>query len=119
MNRKYSLKKNHEIEALVKSKQSVGNKHYAIYYRKDPTIQTPKIAISASKKLGKAIIRNYEKRVTREIIRLNLEKFQGFVCLVVIKIPSQGLSFEEKKQQLEFLMHKMIIKEKSNESSVT
>ena len=32
MNRQYSLKKNHDIEKLVRGKVSVGNKYFAIYY---------------------------------------------------------------------------------------
>lgn len=106
MNRKYSLKKNHDIEKLIKRKQSVGNKYYAIYFNFQKE-EMPKIALSISKKLGKAVERNYQKRVTREIVRSNLTEFANIMCLIVIKSTTLDLSFLEKKEQLEYLIKKM------------
>lgn len=115
MNRKYSLKKNHEIEKLIKIKKSVGNYYYAIYYR--ITNKIPKIGISVSKKVGNAVVRNYQKRVLKEIIRFNIDEFYGIKCLIVIKKASMSLTFEEKKKQLEYLIKKINKdKEKSNEN---
>ena len=93
MNRQYSLKKNFEIEKLVKKRMSVGNKYFAIYYQKNQSCL--QIAISVSKKNGNAVERNYQKRVIREIMRNNLEKLDGYRLLVVVKKDSRELSFEE------------------------
>lgn len=110
MNRKYSLKQNEEIAKLVhysKSKQqSVGNKFYAIYFQKTD-IKTPKIAFSISKKYGKAVQRNYEKRVTREIVRIKLSSFEYLKAIIVIKVAVQELNFQEKAQQLSYLIGKI------------
>lgn len=111
MNQKYSLKKNHEIEKLIKLRQSVGNKYYAIYFgiTKKPLAQ---VAISPSKKFTTAVARNYEKRVIREIIRPQLPEL-GFVkMLIVIKLTAGDLSFAQKQEQINFLINK--IKEQKN-----
>jgi len=107
MNRKYSLKKNTEIASLFKSKVSVGNKYYAIYYRPNKQ-HHPRIAISVSKKYGKAVKRNYEKRVTKEIIRKNLSKLPNYDILIIIKKDLSNLNFMEKSQQLSNLLQKIM-----------
>lgn len=106
MNKKYSLKKNEDIAKLVQMQKSVGNKYYAIYYQENAE-STPKIAISISRKFGKAVKRNYEKRVVREIIRALLPILEGYTILVVIKKEVANITFIEKKTQIEYLIKKM------------
>lgn len=112
MNKKYRLKKNYDIEALVKARLSVGNMYYIIYYG-ESNITTPKIAISVSKKLGNAVVRNKEKRIIREILRNNLELLFDGKYLVVEKKKALLLSFEEKEKQITYLIRK-IIKQRRN-----
>ena len=104
MNKKYSLKKSHDIEQLIKKKQSVGNRFFVIYYDYSEEI---KIAISISKKVGKAVVRNYNKRVIREIVRANLELFEGLTCLIVIKEKSTELNYTEKSVEILKLLNKI------------
>ncbi len=106
MNRRYSLKKNKDIEKLVHMKKSVGNKFYSIYYSNNNS--EPRIAISASKKLGNAVARNYEKRVIREIVRPMISSITGYDILIVIKSTATSLSFIEKKGHVEYLLNKII-----------
>ena len=104
MNKKYSLKKSHDIEQLIKKKQSVGHRFFVIYYDYSEEI---KIAISISKKVGKAVVRNYNKRVIREIVRANLELFEGLTCLIVIKEKSTELNYTEKSVEILKLLNKI------------
>lgn len=104
MNRKYSLKKNHDIEKLVCSKVSVGNRYYAIYYNKN---KETKIAYSISKKCGKAVDRNYEKRVLREITRKIINDLSNLELLIIIKPASIMLTFLEKEQKINELINKI------------
>lgn len=106
MNRKYSLKKNHDIKELLQKKQSVGNKYYVIYYDYIEN-KTPLIALSVSRKVGNAVERNYEKRVVREIIRPLLETIENYKMLIVIKDKSKELSYIEKEENINYLIKKM------------
>ena len=106
MNRKYSLKKNHDIKELLQKKQSVGNKYYVIYYDYIER-KTPLIALSVSRKVGNAVERNYEKRVVREIIRPLLETIENYKMLIVIKDKSKELSYIEKEENINYLIKKM------------
>ena len=106
MNRKYSLKRNHDIEKLVKLRQSFGNKSYTLYYAYQDDAD-PKIAISVSKKFGNAVARNYEKRVVREIVREYLPELEHLRCLIVIKKDCENKSYIYRKEQLIYLLKKI------------
>lgn len=97
MNHSYTLKRNQEIENIVKLHQSVGNKYYAIYYK---TSNETKVAISVSKKLGTAVFRNYQKRVMREILRMNFELLKDKELLIVVKVNSVALSYDMKTKEI-------------------
>ena len=104
MNHKYTLKKNHEISQLVSMRKSVGNKYYIVYYTESNDI---KIALSVSKKIGKAFFRNKQKRILREIIRKNILNFNNLHCLIVLKQNSIELSYEQKENELLRLIKKI------------
>ena len=104
MNKRYILKANHEIEALLAKKHSVGSKYYVLYFeRTDET----KIAVSVSKKLGDAVVRNYQKRVVKEILRELFKEYEGYSFLIVCKMASLELDYENKKAQIQYVLGKM------------
>lgn len=107
MNKQYILKKNHDIDSLIKKKQSVGNTYFAIYYRKSESLQ---IVVSVSKKLGKAVVRNYQKRVMKEILRKNMELIPSVDMLVVVKLNSLNLTYQEKENEIIKLIKRFKVK---------
>ena len=113
MNKNNILKKSHEIEKLLKKKKSVGSRYYVIYYIETLNKEVH-IAISASKKLGDAVVRNYEKRVIRELFRKHIDELKGFDMLFVIKSNSLELSFDEKEKQIKYLLRKIYARGENN-----
>ena len=109
MNKKFRLKKTFEIEKLFKKRISVGNAYFVMYYNLSSNEST-RVAISVSKKLGNAVIRNREKRIIREIIRGKMDTIKGLDILIVEKSKSLNLTFEEKKNEISILIKKMIRK---------
>lgn len=104
MNKRYVLQANHEIEAMLQKKQSVGSKYYVIHYDRSDDV---KITVSVSKKLGDAHVRNYQKRVTKEILRQLLPEIKNVRMLIVVKASSLDLSFSEKEQQIRYVINKL------------
>ena len=110
MKKKYRLKKSHEIAAVVQQRIRITEKHYTIYYteRNDGI----KIAISAGKKYGNAVERNYAKRIVREILRPHLQMLPSYSLVIVVKDVSKDAPFDEKKKSLERALKVLLRKEK-------
>ncbi|MFA6627044.1 MAG: ribonuclease P protein component [Bacilli bacterium] len=113
MNRKYSLKKTKDIDRVFHLKKSVGSRYYAIYVGPGTT-KLPQLAISISKRCGNAVVRNYEKRVVRELVRPYLEKLNHHHYLIIVKKSVIELLFTEKKVQMEKLLNKITTNKENN-----
>jgi len=71
MKKEYRIKKSDEIELVMKKGLSKANRTFIVYKYKNPEIEKYRVAISAPKKLGKAVIRNKVKRQMRAILQQN------------------------------------------------
>lgn len=121
MKKEFRLKKNHEIASIVLKRQRVSSEHYIVYYsfnkEKDSLDKkiNAKIAISVSKKYGKAFERNKAKRRVREIIRPSLSLFNNKKVVIVVKTNSKNIDFNILKEELLILMKRVSKKGESNE----
>jgi len=106
MNKKYILKSSEQIGELIGLRKSVGSKYYVFYYRINE-VDNARIVVSVSKKYGNAVKRNYEKRVTKEILRDTIPTLKNVDLLIVIKKELKNLNFLEKKEQLKYLIQKL------------
>ena len=87
-----SLKLNHIFQRLYRS-NGQANGYFVLYARKN-RLDTNRVGITVSKKLGKAHIRNRVRRRIREIYRLNEDLFQsGWDTVVVARTKSVDADF--------------------------
>ncbi len=93
MKKENRIKKNEEIAKIVLSKQKVKSDYFFIYYQKSE--KTTRVAISVSKKIGNSVIRNHAKRIIRELVRPNINKFKPANLVVVVKKDLFGVNFEK------------------------
>jgi ribonuclease P protein component len=112
MNRKYSLKRSKDIDRVFHLKNSVGTKYYTAYFAPSPQAN-PRIAISISKRCGNAPLRNYEKRVLRELLRPHLTKMKNGDYLFIIKQQATTITYQAKQEQIDYLTQKLM-KNKEN-----
>lgn len=121
MKKEFRLKKNHEIASIVLKRQRVSSEHYIAYYSFNKEKDTlnkeinAKVAISVSKKYGKAFERNKAKRRVREIIRPYLSLFNNKKVVIVVKTNSKDVEFDVLKEELLILMKRVNKKGELNE----
>ena len=98
MEKAYRIKKNQEIDALVKQRNSAANSFFVVYAAVNK-IDHFRFAVSVSKKYGNAVERNKIKRRIREITRqANITAKTDF--LIVAKPTARKLDFKEIKDNL-------------------
>lgn len=121
MKKVYRLKKNHEIASIVLKRQRVSSEHFVVYFlynkekESDNSVVNAKVAISVSKKYGKAFERNKAKRQVREIVRPSLSLLNNKKVVIVVKTNSKDVKFDILKNELLMLMKRISKKENKNE----
>ena len=111
MKKVYRLKKNHEIASIVLKRQRVSSEHFVVYFlsnKEDLENEiNAKVAISVSKKYGKAFERNKAKRQVREIVRPSLSLLKNKKVVIVVKTNSKDVKFDILKEELLILMKRI------------
>ncbi|AIO18280.1 Ribonuclease P protein component [Candidatus Izimaplasma bacterium HR1] len=115
MKKEYRVKKSSEIEMIIRTRQSRGNRYFVLYKNENHEKPHFRYAVSVSKKFGNAVKRNQIKRRVREIIS-NLDIVNLYDIFVVVKNDARALNFTEIKNSIEGLMEKQnILRRKDNE----
>ena len=115
MKKEYRLKKNHEIASIVLKRQRLSSEYYILYFIYNKESENTQVAISVSKKYGKAHERNKAKRIVREIVRPNLSLLNRKKVVIVVKTNSKGIDFELLKNDLTTLLKRVNKKGDKNE----
>ena len=117
MNKQYRVKKNQEIENILKEKKYVSNQYFSIYKKITPKTSHFRYAISVGKKLGNAVVRNRIKRQIRACLNeLSIDLMLNTDVFIIAKVKILDLSYQEMLKQLEYLLkkHKIIKGEKND-----
>lgn len=109
-----SLKNNVDFKEIYRKGKSFANKYLIMYIKKNE-LDTNRIGISVSKKVGNSVIRHRVTRLIRESYRLSEDSFiKGLDIIVVARAGAKGKRYEEIESALLHLgkLHK-ILKETS------
>ena len=107
MKKKYRIKKSEDIEKVLKKKCSVGNKNYIIYIMKNSEAKHFRLAMSVSKKIGNAVIRNRQKRLIKQAVnRIKLE-ILPYDIFVIARNNSINLTYQEIESNIVYLLKKI------------
>ena len=107
MKKEYRVKKSEEIEKIIKAKDSVGNKYYILYKKKNNETSHFRYATSVSKKLGKANVRNRLKRQVVSIIdNLPINLNLNYDVFIIVRKTILDIDYDTMKNELEYLFVK-------------
>ena len=88
-----SLKKNEDYQKVYHSGKSYANKYLVMYVKKND-LETGRLGISVSKKVGNSVVRHRVTRLIRESYRLNEAKLlQGYDIVVVARANAKGKDY--------------------------
>lgn len=107
MKKEYRVKRNEDIEAIIKNHKSYGNKFFNVYIKENHETNHVRYAISIGKKIGDAVTRNRRKRQIRSIIDNIITLEQPVDVFVVGKPTINNIDFLEMKNQLIYLFKKL------------
>ena len=114
MKKRYRIKKSEDIEQIIKKKTSVGNKNYIIYIMKNSEAKHFRLAMSVSKKVGNAVIRNRGKRLIKQVITQHKDKILPFDIFIIARPNTVNLTYNEVESSIIYLLNKanVLFKEK-------
>ena len=114
MKKIYRIKKNEDIKLVLDRKKSAGNKNYIIYIMKNSEAKNFRIAMSVSKKIGNAVVRNRQKRLIRQVFTANKDKINLYEIFVIARSNVVNLSYIEVEQNIMHLLKKLNVLKEEN-----
>lgn len=100
------VKKHEEFQEIIRSQNIEKNNAYIVYYQKND-VNTARVGISVSKKLGNAVIRNKTKRQVRHIVQSVLEKIKGINLVIIVRANYQKNIFSENQRLMDDILKKI------------
>lgn len=96
MQRKLRLRKKQDFNKVYRHGRSFANAQFVVYWRRQAEPGCFRLGVSASAKLGGAVVRNRLRRRVKEIVRLNADKLQAaYDLILIVRKPALSLSYKE------------------------
>ncbi|MFU0824537.1 ribonuclease P protein component [Clostridium sp.] len=97
MKKKYKIRKNVEFRRVYRRGKSYSNSLLVLYvFRNNMNLDTTRVGISVSKKVGNSVVRSRVKRLISESYRLNRENLKnGYDLVFVARNAIKGKRYDE------------------------
>ena len=96
MQRKLRLRSREDFGRIYRHGRSFANSQFVVYWRTETRTERFRLGISASGKLGGAVVRNRLRRMIKEIVRLNADKLNdGLDLILIVRKPALVLPYKE------------------------
>ncbi|MVP00765.1 MULTISPECIES: ribonuclease P protein component [Paenibacillus] len=115
MEKKLRLAKREDFQKVYRYGKSAANHQFVLYYLPRREQEHFRLGISASKKIGNAVIRNRLRRLIKEIVRLNMEKFPGgYDYIVIVRKPAVEMEYKEMEKSVAHVFKRAGLLRKNN-----
>jgi ribonuclease P protein component len=98
MKEKYRIKDKREFDLIFHNSKQIKNSVFVFYY-KEKKLSYPRFGFAVGKKIGNAVIRNRNKRILRELVRTNYDKFnQNYDYIILIRKRCDTINYNQLKE---------------------
>lgn len=107
MHKTFRLTQNEDFRRVYRHGQSYANRQLVLYVMKQPKNERFRVGISASGKIGNAVVRNRLRRVIKEVVRLHEAWIPGQLDLVfIVRQAAVGLDYSALERSVLHLLRK-------------
>ncbi len=107
MQRKLRLRNREDFNRIYRQGRSFANSQFVVYWRRKPEPGLFRLGISASSKLGGAVVRNRMRRMIKEIVRLNASRIVEDVDMIlIVRKPALSLPYIEMEKSVLHVLRK-------------
>ena len=101
------MRKREDFSKVYRYGKSVVNYQFVIYYKEQHIRPTFRLGISASKKLGNAVVRNRLRRTVKEIWRKHQDRIAAqYDYVVIVRKAAVQLDFHQMEKSMLHLLKK-------------
>lgn len=93
-----TLKNKKDFDITFKKGKNFANKNLIFYYRKN-NLKTNRYGIIITKKIGKAVKRNYLRRIIKENL-MKIELYEGYDILIIVRKKPYLIDYNEMRGSL-------------------
>ncbi|MFC4812615.1 ribonuclease P protein component [Paenibacillus sp. GCM10023250] len=113
MQRKLRLRNREDFSRIYRNGKSFANSQFVVYWSKQHKAEPFRLGVSASKKIGNAVVRNRMRRLVKEIVRQQRERIvEQLDFIVIVRKPAVGLGMKElEKSMLHVLKRAGLLKQ--------
>ncbi|WP_373230412.1 ribonuclease P protein component [Cohnella sp.] len=107
MHRKLRLRKREDFNVVYRYGRSFANSQFVVYWRRRSQKGSFRMGVSASSKLGNAVVRNRLRRMVKEIVRLNAGKLlEDTDLILIVRKPALSLPYKEMESSILHVLRK-------------
>lgn len=118
MHRKLRLRKREDFNVVYRYGRSFANSQFVVYWRRRSQKGSFRMGVSASSKLGNAVVRNRLRRMVKEIVRLNAGKLLDDTDLIlIVRKPALSLPYKEMESSILHVLRKSSLLKGMNPNS--
>jgi ribonuclease P protein component len=118
MHRKLRLRRREDFNVVYRYGRSFANSQFVVYWRRRSQKGSFRMGVSASSKLGGAVVRNRLRRMVKEIVRLNAGKLLDDMDLIlIVRKPALSLPYKEMESSILHVLRKACLFKGMNPNS--
>ena len=101
MQRKLRLRNREDFSRIYRNGKSFANSQFVVYWSRSMKAEPFRLGVSASKKIGNAVVRNRMRRLVKEIVRQHTERIAGQLdFIVIVRKPAVGMKMKELEKSM-------------------